>query len=124
MTRNVATLYRLLGFEVKQDVQLGGFQIDLMIEQKQGGLLTQAIVECKDKRVSADERNQILAQQNIAQKKLPAFRWLAVSSRGFTGDARIALTDAGVSCTTYSELLRELVPLDHYVEGLITEYES
>src|SRR5439155_1602691 len=31
---DVATLYRLLGFEVKQDVQLSGFQIDLMIEQK------------------------------------------------------------------------------------------
>ena len=44
----VATLYRLLGFDVRQDVQLSGFQIDLMIEQKQGGLLTQAIVECKD----------------------------------------------------------------------------
>ena len=121
---DVATLYRLLGFDVKQDVQLSGFQIDLMIEQDIGGLLTQAIVECKDKRITADERNQILAQQNLAQKKLPAFRWLAVSSQGFTADARTALTEAGVSCATYSELLRELVPLDNYVEGVIAEYES
>ncbi|HEY3135111.1 MAG TPA: TIR domain-containing protein, partial [Blastocatellia bacterium] len=120
----VATLYRLLGFDVKQDVQLSGFQIDMMIEQKQGGLLTQAIVECKDKRITADDRNQILAQQNLAQKQLPVFRSLAVSSQGFTADARAALEGAGVSCTTYAELLRELVPLDRYVDGLIAEYET
>jgi len=57
----VATLYRLLGFEVKQDTQLSGVQIDLQIQQKIGGLLTQAIVECKDKRITANERDQILA---------------------------------------------------------------
>lgn len=64
----VATLYRLLGFEVKQDVQLSGMQIDLQIEKREGGLRTQAIVECKDKRIAAAERDQILAQQNLVQK--------------------------------------------------------
>jgi len=36
----VATLYRLPGFEVKQGAQLSGVQIDLQIQQKIGGLLT------------------------------------------------------------------------------------
>jgi hypothetical protein len=120
----VARLYRLLGFEVKQDTQLSGVQIDLMIEEKRGGLRTQAIVECKDKRITATERDQILAQQNIAQKKLPKFRWIAISSDGFAADTRTALEDAGVDCTTYPELLRDLVPLDAYVDGLISEYEA
>jgi energy-coupling factor transporter ATP-binding protein EcfA2 len=120
----VATLYRLLGFEVKQATQLSGVQIDLQIQQKIGGLLTQAIVECKDKRITADERDQILAQQNLAQKKLPRFRWIAVSSEGFAAETRLALEEAGVSCLTYAELLRELVPLDNYVESLISEFEN
>jgi hypothetical protein len=120
----VATLYRLLGFEVKQDAQLSGVQIDLMIQQKVGGLLAQAIVECKDKRITAHERDQILAQQNLAQKELPAYRWIAVSSQGFAAETRTALEEAGVNCITYLELLRELVPLDSYAEGLIAAYET
>jgi len=120
----VATLYRLLGFEVKQDTQLSGVQIDLQVQQKMGGLLTQAIVECKDKRITANERDQILAQQNLAQKKLPVYRWIAVSSEGFAAETRLALEEAGVSCLTYAELLAELVPLDQYNEHLIAEYET
>ncbi len=120
----VAKLYELLGFSVKRDTQLHGFQIDLQIEKREGGLLTQAIVECKDKRLTAEDRNQILAQQNLAQKKLPRFRWIAVSSQSFAADTRTALEETGVDCTTYPELLRELVPLDRYVESLIAEYET
>ncbi|MGH7496266.1 MAG: NACHT domain-containing protein, partial [bacterium] len=58
------------------------------------------------------------------QKKLPRYRWIAVSSQNFTADARTALEEAGVDCTTYAELLRELVPLDRYVENLLSEYEN
>jgi RecG-like helicase len=120
----VAALYRVLGFEVKADTELSGVQIDLMIRQKSGGLTTEAIVECKDKRVTADERNQILAQQAIAQKKLPRHRWIAVSSQGFAPDTRVALEETGVDCVTYAELLRELIPLDNYADGLIADYEK
>ncbi|MBI3799677.1 MAG: toll/interleukin-1 receptor domain-containing protein [Deltaproteobacteria bacterium] len=48
----IATLYHLLGFEVKQDVQLNDVQIDLQIEKREGGLRTQVIVECQDKRLT------------------------------------------------------------------------
>lgn len=120
----VAALYRLLGFDVKADTELSGVQIDLIIRQKIGGLMTEAIVECKDKRITADERNQILAQQVIAQKKYPRYRWIAVSSQGFAADTRVALEDSGVDCVTYPELLRELVPLDNYADGLIADYEK
>ncbi|MFH1194966.1 MAG: TIR domain-containing protein [bacterium] len=120
----VSKLYQLLGFAVKPDVKVDGIQIDLTIEKKDGGLLTQAIIECKDKQITANERDQILAQQNIVQKKLPAYRWIAVSSSGFAADTRTALDSAGVSCITYSELLRELIPLENYVESIISAYET
>lgn len=91
----VAALYRLLGWDVKQDIELSGMQIDLAIEKRDGGLLHQAIVECKDKRITAEERNQILAQQNLVQKRLPRHRWIAVSSQGFAADTRVALKTPG-----------------------------
>ncbi|HQR31974.1 MAG TPA: pentapeptide repeat-containing protein, partial [Blastocatellia bacterium] len=120
----VAALYRVLGFDVKADTELSGVQIDLMIRQKLGGANVEFIVECKDKRITADERNQILAQQAIAQKKLPRHRWIAVSSQGFAADTRLALEESGVDCVTYAELLRELIPLDNYADGLVAEYEK
>lgn len=120
----VAALYRLLGFEVTQDTELSGIQIDLMIEKREGGLRTQAIVECKDKRIIAGERDQILAQQNLAQRLLPRFRWIALSSAGFAAQTRAALEGAGVDCTTYPELLRDLVPLENYVTEFIRDYET
>ncbi len=120
----VAALYRLLGFETKLDIQLSGFQIDLLIEQEVGGIPVAAIVECKDKRLTAEDRDQILAQQFKRSQKLPAHRCLAVSSQGFTADTRTGLEESGVHCTTYRELLRKLVPLDNYADGLIAEYEK
>ncbi|MBI3249664.1 MAG: TIR domain-containing protein [Deltaproteobacteria bacterium] len=120
----VATLYRLLGWEVTRDVHFGGMQIDLQIQMKSGGFLMQAIVECEDKRIAAAEREQILARQKLVQKTLPAYRWIAVSSDGFDAEARTALEAVGVACESYADLLRELLPLETYVEGRIVEYET
>ena len=120
----VATLYRLLGFEVTQDTHVSGMQIDLQISKREGGLTVQAIVECKHARVRANQRDQILAQQNVAQKQLPRYRWVVVSGQGFAADTRAALETAGFDCITYPELLRELVPLHAYVENYIAEYEA
>ena len=120
----VAALYRLLGFEVKADTELSGVQIDLMIRQKLGGANVEFIVECKDNRITADEQKQILAQQAIAQEKLLRHRLIVVSSQGFDPDPRKEFEKEGVDCVTYAELLRELVPLDNYADGLITDYEK
>lgn len=120
----IAKIYELLGFEVKQDIQFKGVEINLLIEQKVGGLCMQAIVICKNRRVTVNERDQILAQYNLDQKKLPTCRWIVVSSEDFTVEARTTLEEAGITCMTYAQLLHELVPLEEYVEGLISEYEK
>lgn len=123
-TDEVATLYRLLGYEVKRDVQLDGVHIGVMLHEKRGGLLTQAIVECQETRLTTAERDRLLARHNVAQKKLPAYRWIAVTSQGCAAEARTALEEVGISCITYPELLHELVPLDHYIAGRIAEFEA
>jgi WD40 repeat protein len=120
----IAKLYELLDFEVKKDVIICGTQFDLLIQQKRGGLDTVAVVECKKKKFSSQDKNQILAQQNIIQKKYPSYRWIIASSQNLSADTRNAFDESGISYVTYSELLRELVPLDRYVENLISDYEN
>ncbi len=120
----VARLYELLGFDVTRNVQVGGTQIDLLTKQKIGGASLECVVECKDTRIAAAERDQILAQQNVLLKEFPRYRWIAVSSLGFAADARAALEKAGIDCVTYNELLNDLVPLDRYVASLRDEYRE
>jgi hypothetical protein len=120
----VANIYRLLGFEVKQDFAFHGIQIDLQVQKKEAGFTIQAIVECKETQITSKERDQILAQQNLAQRKLPMMRWIAISAQGFAAGSRTSLEEAGITCLTYGELLSELVPIEHYARKLIAEYED
>jgi len=110
----VAVLYRLLGFETILDTQISGMQIDLQIKKREGGLTTQAIVECKNTRVTAKERDQLLAQQNLLQKKLPKHRWIAVSAEGFAADTRAALEETGPVLIPLREVRKD-VALDSIV---------
>ncbi|MBI4750202.1 MAG: TIR domain-containing protein [Acidobacteria bacterium] len=120
----VADIYRLLRFEVKRNFELHSIQIDLQVQKKEAGFTIQAIVECKDTQITSKERDQILAQQNLAQRKLPMMRWIAISAQGFAAGSRTSLEEAGITCLTYGELLSELVPLEHYARKLIAEYED
>ena len=120
----VADIYRLLGFEVKRNFELHSIQIDLQVQKKEAGFTIQAIVECKDTQITSKERDQILAQQNLAQRKLPMMRWIAISAQGFAAGSRTSLEEAGITCLTYGELLSELVPIEQYARKLIAEYED
>jgi WD40 repeat protein len=120
----VAAIYRALGFDVKQEGADPGARNGLQIQKRDGIRLRQDFVECSDKLITAVERDQILIRQTLLQKKFPRHGWIAISARGFTEDARATLEDAGFDCGAYAELLRELVPLDNYVEGLIDDYEK
>ncbi|MCK6619638.1 MAG: TIR domain-containing protein [Calditrichaceae bacterium] len=121
--QEVATLYKLLGFEVGDSQKIDGIQIDLTIHQKRG-ISIDAAVECKDLRVTAKERDQIIAASVAVRQKYPAWRSVVISSRGFAEDSRTALQNQGIECKTYPELLRELLPLEQYVQGIIRDYEE
>jgi hypothetical protein len=60
----------------------GGLPFHLQLEKREGGVRTQAIVECQDKRITTTEGEQILARQKLAQQKLPRHGWTVVSSEG------------------------------------------
>ncbi len=120
--QEVATLYKLLGFEVGDSQKISGVQIDLTAHQRRG-FSVDAAIECKDLRVTAKERDQIIAASAVVRQQNPAWRMVVVSSRGYADDSRTALQSQGIDCKTYPELLNELVPLENYVQGFTEEYE-
>ena len=120
----VAAVYRLFGYKAEPRRVIEGVQVDLFVHKREAGFSIDAVVECKDKRVTAKERNQILAEQRVVQQKYPAYRWLVVSSRGFAEDIKTALEAVGITCRTYDQLLHELIPLENYVRGLVLDFED
>ena len=116
----VAALYRLLGFNVTSNTEVSGIQIDLLIEDRRGGLKTQAIVEMQGqarhfRRTQPDPRPTECCSEKAPE--IPVDRGLV---RRLRSETRQALEEAGVDCATYADLLRDLVPLETYAEGLIS----
>jgi uncharacterized protein YjbI with pentapeptide repeats len=120
----VASLYRLLGFEVKLNAKVSDRLVNIAAERKLGGSRIHLIVETKEGRVTEEELQRILERQKWVHDKLPRYRLVALSSIGFDGRAQTELEETGVDCVTYDELLHELVPLDEYVKGLISDYKK
>ncbi|HLK59109.1 MAG TPA: TIR domain-containing protein [Chthonomonadaceae bacterium] len=119
---DVASLYRLLGFEVTPDTETGA--PILMISKMEGMIPTRAVVACHPGRVRPGELKPILVRQESLAKESKHCPWIAVSASGFSLEALLALENAGITCTTYAELLEQLVPLRDYTQRLITEQEQ
>jgi WD40 repeat protein/uncharacterized protein YjbI with pentapeptide repeats len=120
----VAFLFDLLGYEVKQNIQLAGMHIDMLIEKKEILVPLRFIVECKDRVIDRDDLDQIVVKQKRALKLGLDCHWITVCSLEFTALSRTALEGAGITCVTYRELLNEVVPLEPYVKELINAYAS
>src|SRR5213083_1837683 len=84
----VAEIYRLLGFEVLQEIRLRGAPIALAIAYKGGGMLLQAVAVCLDRHVTELACKHILACQSLVQRQFPDHRVLVVSSQGFAAESR------------------------------------
>jgi hypothetical protein len=120
----VVEVYRLLGFEVLQEILLRGMPIGLAVAYTGGGLRLPAVVLCQDRHVTESACTHILACHSLVQQQFPDHRVLVVSSQGFTAESGVALKAAGIACVTSSELLAEFAPLERYVAGLIADYEA
>ena len=120
----VAELFRLLDFDVTEDVHLNGVQFDLRIQQTDPLFPKKAYVECKDTRVGDQERNQAIAQNAVIQASEKNSSCIVVSSQGFASEAREAMEKVGIVCLTYRELHSQLVQLERYADWLIADYED
>jgi hypothetical protein len=121
----VAEAYRLHGFRVdEEDAQVSGTRFDLLLEEDRAGMCDRYVVVCADAYISVEECRQILDRWNRENHLVPGHRWIVVSSVGFEGNSRRQLSAVGLYCVMYTELLRQLVPLDQYVQDFVAEYDE
>jgi Restriction endonuclease len=103
----VATIYRSLGAFVKQNLNLGGFQVDLVAEEAtQSGQKLRLLIECKFYRDSVGNRVVNDFARVVATLKSSGHidRGVIVSHRGFTQDASLVAANTGVELLTLDDL--------------------
>ena len=108
----VATIYRLLGASVKQNLNMGGFQVDLVVEElTQSGQKLRLLVECKFYRDKVGNRvvNDFARVVATLKTSNHVDRGVIVSHRGFTQDATLVSENTGIELLTLDDL-RQRVP--------------
>lgn len=108
----VAAIYRSLGVSVRRNLNLVGFQIDLVAEEiTQSGQKLRLLIECKFYRDSVGNRVVNDFARIVATLKSSGHidRGVIVSHRGFTQDATLVAANAGIELLTLDDL-RQRVP--------------
>ncbi|MBM3224748.1 MAG: NACHT domain-containing protein [Candidatus Tectomicrobia bacterium] len=121
---NVAEIYRLLGFDVRQAIRLRGVSLGLAVLYQRGGVHLPAVVLCQDTQVTEPVCQQLLTYHTMVQRQLPEHQCIVVSAQGFTTESSMRLKAAGLTCVTYGSLLATLAPLERYAAGLLNDYEA
>ncbi len=104
----VADYYRKLGAEVKQDINIAGFQIDVLIAEKTpSGEEVKSIVECKFYQGKVGNRivNDFARIVATIVQSGEAERGILVSYAGFTKDAHLTAKHANIKLLQYKDIV-------------------
>jgi hypothetical protein len=104
----VADHYRSLGGEVKQNVSLGGFQIDIVVsENTRSGELIRTAVECKFYQEKVGNRivNDFCRVLSTLRDADLVDRGVLVAYSGFTPDAHAVAQAGRLKLLTYADIL-------------------
>jgi hypothetical protein len=107
----VAKVYRSLGASVKQNLNIGGFQGDIVAEEAtQSGQKLRLLVECKFYRDKVGNRVVNDFARVVATLKASELidRGVIVSYRGFTQDATLVAESTGLELLTLDDLRQRL----------------
>ncbi|MBU7025304.1 MAG: restriction endonuclease [Theionarchaea archaeon] len=124
----VAELYRLMGYEVKQNVGILGHQIDIFLTYAMpGGLETEIAVECKYVEEGNLRKNDVMTSI-LALKDLKtnnkAQQLVIVTTHGFAKDIWDTAEANEIQLLTFRELQHQIVKLDQYLNRLIRDFET
>ncbi len=124
----VAELYRLMGYEVKQNVIISGSQFDILLTYIQpGGITTKTAVECKyvnNGNLSLTEfRKNLTAMMNIRQnKKVDTLVYL--TTNGFAKNISSAANENEIKLLTFQELEHNILQIDPFIDSIIQSFEK
>ncbi|MBU7028786.1 MAG: NACHT domain-containing protein [Theionarchaea archaeon] len=124
----VAELYRLMRYEVKQNVGILGHQIDILLAYIiPGGIKTKIAVECKYVEKGNITKNSVmnninalidLKRNNIVQ------HLIIVTNNGFAKDIWDTAEVNDIQLLTFRELQHRIVNFDQYLDRLIKDFET
>lgn len=107
----IADYYRGLGADVKQNINIAGFQIDIFVsESTPSGEKVRSVVECKFYKEKVGNRVANDFARIVATIKAAnlADRGIIVSYSGFTQDAYLAAEHANVKLAHYKDIVNQL----------------
>lgn len=107
----VASLYRAVGASVKQNVNLAGFQIDMLVhESTQSGQKIRFAVECKYYKDKVGNRVVNDFSRIVSTIKTAGLvdRGVIVAHRGFTQDASLVAQQVGIELLTLEDLKQQI----------------
>jgi len=121
LVKNVATIFRLNGHNVEIDVEINHRRIDVVAEEIQGIFRKTYLIECAEYRdsVGVDKAQVDINKLNAAKEKLANTCICAhVSVSGYSPQASGYLRDAGVSFSTYSNLISSMINFTPYIQSV------
>lgn len=105
----VSEIYRELGVEVKQDINLAGFQVDILLKERTPTKQTlSTIVECKFYKNKIGNRivNDFARVLHTLKEANLVDKGIIVSYSGFTPDASLVAKETQVELVKFSDLKR------------------
>ncbi len=124
LVNNVATIFRLNGHKVETDVEINHRRIDVVAEEMQGIFRKTWLIECAEYKdnVGIGKAQDDLNKLNAAKEKLASACVCAhISYSGYSPQASGYLRDAGVSFSTYDNLISNMINFSPYVDGVESE---
>jgi len=124
----VAEFYRLMGYEVEQNVCFLGHQIDIILTYTQpGGIRIKTAVECKYVERGNVTKNAIMSNISalVDLKRNDEVQSLViVTTNGFAKEAWATATANKIQLLTFRELQHRILRLDQYLDNLIKDFET
>jgi WD40 repeat protein len=124
----IAELYRLMGYEVKQNVELLGHQIDIVLVYKlPGGTETRTAVECKylsEGNLRKDEAMESILALVDLKRNDEAQNLVIVTTNGFSKEIWNTARANKIQLLTFRELQHQILALDNYLDCIIAGFET
>jgi len=124
----VAEIYRLMGYETKQNVGIMGHQIDIiLLYTMPDGTVTRTAVECKYIEKGNLRKNDVMSNINnlvdIARNN-EVENLIVVTTNGFAKDVWDTAKNNNIQLLTVGQLLSQTVNFDSYINRIIYDFEN
>lgn len=125
----VADLYRLLGAEVIQNVEICQKKVDIFTTFRLPGSPTdhRVIVECKDEKGASAQNQRVMQFKGLlgtARKAGEADSAEIITRVPWSDQAKGFALESGVALLTYAEKVAQLIDFSAYLKNLVEKFEK